>query len=63
MKDVLISKITSRKFWAMVASMVSSYMIYKGADAGTIESITSTIGMIGSAIIYMLVEGNVDSKK
>ena len=60
-KDDFIRKITSRKFWAMLAGFVSGLIIYFG---GSPERAASTEGLIlsGAAlVVYMLAEAVADS--
>ena len=56
-----VRKLSSRKFWAMVAGFVSGLIVYFG---GTPERAASTEGLIlagASIVIYMLAEAVADS--
>ena len=57
----IVRKLTSRKLWIAVAGLVSGIMLYKGADAGSVESITSIIMAFASVIAYIVGEGLADS--
>lgn len=59
-KDIL-RKLSSRKFWAMLAGFISGLIIYLG---GSPERATATEGLIlsgASIIVYMLAEAMADS--
>ena len=60
MLEVIKEKLVSRKFWALIGSLVASVMVYKGADQSSIDSIVSMVGMFGTAITYILVQGKID---
>lgn len=54
-------KLSSRKFWALVAAFVVAVMVAFGADAGTTERITGIISAAGACAVYMLAEGVADA--
>lgn len=56
-------KLSSRKFWALVAALAVSLLTAFGAGAEITERITGVIGAIGSCVIYMLAEAIVDSNR
>lgn len=61
-KEVLLRKISSRKFWALIAGVATSICVLTNAgDAETVK-ITGLIGAVGSVAVYMLAEGYVDGK-
>lgn len=57
------SKLTSRKFWATVASFITSVAIAFGASEGTIAQITAIIMAGATAIAYIIGEGLVDASR
>lgn len=58
-----MSKLTSRKFWVAVASIVSGLVMMFGIGESTAEIIAGAIVTIGGAVGYMIAEGVVDAKK
>lgn len=62
MKETIIRKLTSRKFWIGVAGMVSGLIIIFGHAETSAETIAGAIIAIGSAFGYMISEGIVDAK-
>lgn len=61
-KDFL-TKIASRKFIAMIGTMVTAVLVYKGADENTIAQVGSVVGAIATAITYIVTEGQVDKAR
>lgn len=59
MKELLVHKLTSRKFWAAVISFVSAMLTYFGSEGET-ESVTCLIWAGASLIAYIVGEGLVD---
>lgn len=53
-------KLTSRKFWALLAGLATSVMAFAGADENVILQVTGVIGAVGSCVGYMLAEGIAD---
>ena len=62
MKELIIQKLTSRKFWVAIATMVSGLVMLFGYSDTEVETITGAILLIGGAIGYMIAEGSVDAK-
>ena len=62
MKDQIIRKLTSRKFWVGIAGIVSGLVIIFGFADSSVETISGAVITIGSAIAYMLSEAKVDAK-
>lgn len=54
------SKLSSRKFWAMVAALVLSVLTAFGIPQMTIEQVVVIISGIGALVAYMLAESSVD---
>lgn len=53
-------KLSSRKFWALLAALATSVMAIVGADENTTLQVTGVITAAGAAIAYMLAEGYAD---
>lgn len=62
MKEILIQKLTSRKFWAAVSVMVTGIVMLFGYAETTAETIGGIVLTLGGAIGYMVAEGFVDAK-
>lgn len=62
MKTWIVQKLTSRKFWVAVATIVSGLVMMFGYADTEVETITGAILSIGGAIGYMIAEGIVDAK-
>ena len=55
-------KLSSRKFWALIAAFVTALLVIFGASQGSIEKVAAIITSGGAVIAYILAEGYVDSK-
>ncbi len=55
-------KLSSRKFWALIAAFITSVLVIFGASQGSIEKVTAIITSGGAVIAYILAEGNIDAK-
>lgn len=53
-------KLSSRKFWAMVAALVLSVLTAFGIPQMTAEQVVVIISGIGALVAYMLAESSVD---
>lgn len=53
-------KLSSRKFWALVAGVATSVMVLFGAGEAEIAKVVGVVGAVGSAIAYMFAEAIVD---
>lgn len=62
MKQTIINKLTSRKFWIGVAGVISGLVIIFGFADTDVETISGAVITIGSAIGYMIAESRVDAK-
>ena len=61
MKETIIRKLTSRKFWVAIAAFVSGLIVAIGDDAETAETVSGLI-LQGAAVIgYLLAEGLTDA--
>ena len=54
-------KLTSRKFWIAVTTMVTCYIMAFGGTAETAETVTGCIAATATAIAYVIGEGLTDS--
>ncbi len=62
-KEIIIRKLTSRKFWAAVAEFVTMLIVAFGAEQETAVQVSALI-MAGAAVVaYIVGEGLVDAKK
>lgn len=57
----ILRKLTSRKFWISVATMVFLTMVYAGADENQATQIVAIIMAGATAIGYLIGEGLADS--
>lgn len=62
MKQTILEKLTSRKFWAAIATIVAGLIMLFGCAETTAETISGAIMVIGGAVGYMIAEGIVDAK-
>lgn len=56
-------KLSSRKFWALVAGVATSAMVLFGLETGEIEKVVALITALGSVVGYMFAEAYVDGKR
>lgn len=61
MKIDWAKKLSSRKFWSMIASFVSSMIAFFGGSESVAVQVTSLIVLGGAIIAYILTEGKVDA--
>lgn len=57
------TKLSSRKFWALVAAFVTSVLVIFVKDTETIHEITAIITAFGACVVYMLCESHVDASR
>ncbi|MGO4953115.1 hypothetical protein [Paenibacillus sp. DRB1-1] len=55
-------KLSSRKFWALLAALITSLLTTFGASNDTVIQVTGVIGAFGAVIAYILAEAYVDGK-
>lgn len=53
-------KLSSRKFWALVATFITSVLVVFGASQGSIEKVAAIITSGGAVVAYILAEGSID---
>jgi hypothetical protein len=54
-------KLSSRKFWAMVAALILSVLTAFGIPQLTAEQVVVIVSGIGGLVVYMLAESKVDA--
>lgn len=57
------SKLTSRKFWLAVVSLVTAILVVFNVPELTVEQVTTIIMAFGTVIAYIIGEGMVDSAR
>ncbi|MCP3807112.1 hypothetical protein MLD56_16185 [Paenibacillus peoriae] len=55
-------KLSSRKFWALLAALLTSLLTAFGASNDTVIQVTGVIGAFGAVVAYILAEAYVDGK-
>ncbi|UMY55380.1 MULTISPECIES: hypothetical protein [Paenibacillus] len=55
-------KLSSRKFWALLAALITSLLTVFGANNDTVIQVTGVIGTFGAVVAYILAEAYVDGK-
>ncbi len=56
-------KLSSRKFWAAVISVVVSVCVIFGVDGLTVEQVVGLVTAVGALVAYILGEGFVDAAR
>ena len=56
-------KLSSRKFWALVAAIVLSILVFFNASDNTATQVSSILTAFGSICVYTLAETSVDKKR
>jgi hypothetical protein len=59
-KDDIVRKLSSRKFWALLAALATSVLTAAGAGESVALQVTGVIGAVGACAAYMLAEGLAD---
>lgn len=62
MKEKILKKITSRKFWVAISMIVSGLLMMFGFAETSVETIAGAVIAIGGAVGYMIAEGMIDAK-
>lgn len=55
-------KLSSRKFWALVAAVATSVGVIIGAGEEVTLQITGLITTVGAVVAYILAEASIDAK-
>lgn len=58
--NVLLHKLSSRKFWTMLAGLVGAILMVLNFDEGSIEQALGILTALGSVVTYILGESLVD---
>ena len=61
MKESLVRKLTSRKFWLAVAAFVTELIVAFRGDAGLAETVAGVIMAGATVIAYIVGEGLIDA--
>lgn len=61
MKIEWARKLSSRKFWALVAALVTAILVLFAVPSGSIEQVTAIIGAFGTIVAYIMGEAKVDA--
>lgn len=61
MKIDWAKKLSSRKFWSLIASFVSSMIAFFGGSESVAVQVTSLIVLGGAIVAYILTEGKIDA--
>jgi len=56
-------KLSSRKFWVAVSSIVAGLMVIIGSSDGDVEAIAGAIIAVGGAVAYIITEGKIDAQR
>lgn len=59
-KEQIIKKLTSRKFWVLIAAFIGSLLMAFNFGENEIAQITAIITNFASVAIYILAEASVD---
>lgn len=59
-KDAILRKLSSRKFFALLAGFVGSLLIAFNVSDSDIAQVTAIIGSFGAIAVYILAEASVD---
>ncbi len=62
MKIDWAKKLSSRKFWALVAGLATSALVLAKAPENTIIQVAAVIGAFGAIVVYILAEAYVDGQ-
>lgn len=61
MKEIMIGKLTSRKFWVALVAFVTALLTAFNVPSGSITQVTTIIMAFGSLIAYIFAEAWTDS--
>lgn len=56
-------KLSSRKFWAMIAAIVTSVLTLVNVGDDTVTKVAAVVTAFGAAIAYIFAETSVDKKR
>jgi len=55
-------KLSSRKFWALLAGLVTTILVFANVPENTVAQAAAIIGAFGSIAVYILAEAYVDGQ-
>ena len=58
-----MQKLSSRKFWALIAGLVTSVLVLLKAPEETITQVVAVIGAFASIAVYILAEASIDAAR
>ena len=53
-------KLSSRKFWALIAEFIISVMVFFGCGENIVTQVTAIISALGGVVAYVIAEAKVD---
>ena len=53
-------KLSSRKFWALIAALVTAFLVLLKAPEETITQVVAVVGAFASIAVYILAEASID---
>lgn len=56
-------KLSSRKFWAMLAALITALLVAFKVDSLTIENVATIISALAVVAVYIFAEGKVDATR
>ena len=62
-KAEIFRKLSSRKFWALLAGFIGSMLVVFNVGDNDIAQVTAVITAFGSVAVYMLAEASVDKAR
>lgn len=63
MKKDILRKLSSRKFWALLAGFIGSLLIAFNVGENEIAQVAAIITSFGSVAVYILAEASIDRKE
>ena len=60
---IVIQKLGSRKFWLVMATVISGVAMMFGYGETQIEVISGAVLVIGGTVMYLLTEGKIDAER
>lgn len=60
-KEVLIRKLTSRKFWVAVVGFITPLLLAFGVEENSVNQVTAIIMAGADVVAYLIAEGMADA--
>ncbi len=54
-------KLSSRKFWSLLAAFIGAVLVFMNASPESVERVAAIIAAAGAVVGYMFAEANVDA--